>query len=515
MSRRRALLLAWLCLLLQPLPASAQEKILDEWQLILLAGKRVGTQHQLTWMEAQGLYRTEIYQKMVVSRLSRSFAVSLKSIWIEDDRFQSVEAETDMNGQRETLQARAEEEGIRITQARQGRKSESLLPAGRQVVGPYGATRLIAAAVSLVAAGGGSAADSASIEVSYSILSPETARVEQVKVRIFGLGELQDSRGRKHRGVLAEEESSGLPGIVSNSVYDEQGQLVFSVTPLGVALEIVQLAPGQSPAHEAEAPAGDFSDLQLFDVTSLRIPVQGLGKLTEPLSRLDAAVFRFSGAAVRDLQKAVEAALSDLGGEGYRIIQPTGSGLPGQSLVLAIETPPPPADPMQAAGKPGGYAQYTGDGFYLNLDDPRLEQLLKRCAPVELSCLETLVHSFISNKSLQYGFAGVEEVLDTRTGDCTEHSLLLTALLRKLGLPARQAYGFILTEAGFIGHAWTEVFVEDRWHWLDPSFPGGVPYRLKLRLGVLDPAQPVWSQMGLSLLTVAGSVKAELLEGLE
>jgi hypothetical protein len=156
--------------------------------------------------------------------------------------------------------------------------------------------------------------------------------------------------------------------------------------------------------------------------------------------------------------------------------------------------------------------RYTGDGFYLDLADPRLGELLVSCPDRDLSCLEALVASFIRSKSLRYGFSAVADILDTRAGDCTEHALLLAALLRLSGLASRLAYGFLLTESGFIGHAWTEVYAGGRWVWLDPSFPAGRPYRFRLRLGLLDPALPVWQQMGASLLSVAGTVQAELLE---
>ena len=85
-------------------------------------------------------------------------------------------------------------------------------------------------------------------------------------------------------------------------------------------------------------------------------------------------------------------------------------------------------------------------------------------------------------------------------------------LLRKAGFPSRLAYGLILTESGFLGHAWVELFAGGHWRWLDPSFPGGRPYGLKVRLGVMDPAQPVWASLSLSLLQVIGSVEAEILE---
>jgi transglutaminase-like putative cysteine protease len=181
------------------------------------------------------------------------------------------------------------------------------------------------------------------------------------------------------------------------------------------------------------------------------------------------------------------------------------AGSPRESLPLEIEA-------------------YLKGGFHLNLTDPRLARLLDRCGGVvdtgsgasdraeTVHCLEQLVDRFIRNKSLAYGFADLEEILSGREGDCTEHALLLVALLRKSGIPSRLAYGLILTEIGFIGHAWVEAYGGGRWQWLDPSFPEDRPYGLKIRLGVMDPAEPIWASLSLALLQVVGSVKGEILE---
>ena len=79
-------------------------------------------------------------------------------------------------------------------------------------------------------------------------------------------------------------------------------------------------------------------------------------------------------------------------------------------------------------------------------------------------------------------------------------------------MPSRLAYGLIMTEVGFIGHAWVELHSDARWHWLDPSFPAGRPYGLKVRLGVMDPAEPVWASLSLDLLKVIGNVEAEIMD---
>lgn len=51
------------------------------------------------------------------------------------------------------------------------------------------------------------------------------------------------------------------------------------------------------------------------------------------------------------------------------------------------------------------------------------------------------------------------EVLKNRVGDCNEHAVLLTALLRASGIPARVCVGLTYGKGKFFYHAWTEGFM--------------------------------------------------------
>ena len=51
------------------------------------------------------------------------------------------------------------------------------------------------------------------------------------------------------------------------------------------------------------------------------------------------------------------------------------------------------------------------------------------------------------------------EVLKTRVGDCNEHAVLLTALLRASGIPARVCVGIVYARGKFFYHAWNEAFL--------------------------------------------------------
>lgn len=89
--------------------------------------------------------------------------------------------------------------------------------------------------------------------------------------------------------------------------------------------------------------------------------------------------------------------------------------------------------------------------------------------------IEQFVFEFIDDKNYRGSFDLASKVAATRSGDCTEHAVLLAALARAHGLPARLAFGVLLLNEdngiqGY-GHAWTEVYVEDNWQLLDGTVP--------------------------------------------
>lgn len=62
-------------------------------------------------------------------------------------------------------------------------------------------------------------------------------------------------------------------------------------------------------------------------------------------------------------------------------------------------------------------------------------------------------------------------------GDCSEHAVLLAAMLRSRGIPARVAFGLVHVEAFggrrdvFVWHMWTRAWIGDRWVDLDATRP--------------------------------------------
>ena len=84
-------------------------------------------------------------------------------------------------------------------------------------------------------------------------------------------------------------------------------------------------------------------------------------------------------------------------------------------------------------------------------------------APLAVTMLNVLPHVIALR-----GDRTAVEVLETRTGDCTEHSVLLVALARALGYPARVVVGMVSDGSVFAFHMWAEVGI-DGWVPFDPA----------------------------------------------
>jgi transglutaminase-like putative cysteine protease len=75
-------------------------------------------------------------------------------------------------------------------------------------------------------------------------------------------------------------------------------------------------------------------------------------------------------------------------------------------------------------------------------------------------------------KDLSTSLATASQVLDRKHGDCTEHTLLVVALLRAAGIPARDVGGLMYedTTGRFYWHAWAQAAIEDRWVAVDGAW---------------------------------------------
>lgn len=110
--------------------------------------------------------------------------------------------------------------------------------------------------------------------------------------------------------------------------------------------------------------------------------------------------------------------------------------------------------------------------------------------------IESFVGEYITEKDFSVGYASAAEVAASQQGDCSEHAVLVAAMCRAIGIPARVVTGLVYAKefAGrknvFGCHAWSEAYVGDKWIGLDATrAPNGFgPGHIALAAGDGDSA---------------------------
>lgn len=132
--------------------------------------------------------------------------------------------------------------------------------------------------------------------------------------------------------------------------------------------------------------------------------------------------------------------------------------------------------------------------FLIDYTEPSVQSLTasieqrygEQPSPTEL---EQFVFDYIADKNSAHGFDVASVVASAKAGDCTEHAVLLTALLRLYGYPARAVTGlYVSLEEPVLayGHAWVEYYGEGGWSALDGTRVSATVGTRYIPLGVIE-----------------------------
>jgi len=139
-----------------------------------------------------------------------------------------------------------------------------------------------------------------------------------------------------------------------------------------------------------------------------------------------------------------------------------------------------------AGGKKYGadLSAYLKASSVCDASDSRIKRLSRRAirgqdTPAEKAdALRKFVTKYINDKNMDVGFATASEVARNRSGDCTEHGVLLAAMARAAGLPARGVCGLVEVPSGYLSsgdgsafgfHMWTQVYIGGQWVGIDAA----------------------------------------------
>jgi transglutaminase-like putative cysteine protease len=134
--------------------------------------------------------------------------------------------------------------------------------------------------------------------------------------------------------------------------------------------------------------------------------------------------------------------------------------------------------------------------------------------------LRRAVNRHINLKNLSTAFASASETVRKKSGDCTEHAVLLIAALRSQGIPARAVNGLIWTRSpgagvspAYVWHMWTQALIDEEWVDLDATLVGPKGFHTgHLAVSVNDLSRASINKAATQMLEILGDLEIEVLQ---
>jgi transglutaminase-like putative cysteine protease len=172
-------------------------------------------------------------------------------------------------------------------------------------------------------------------------------------------------------------------------------------------------------------------------------------------------------------------------------------GPAGTTILTVTARRPAAADPARdtplARARAGADPDDLASTPQANWDTPEIQKLARDVAGDAKGTYEAarrLSDHVYRSLEKAYGASHdrATDVLAAGKGDCTEHSVLLVALARALGIPARGVHGLVYAryddgQNALYWHAWVEVRSGGEWIAMDPTFGEPVADATHVALG--------------------------------
>ena len=308
--------------------------------------------------------------------------------------------------------------------------------------------------------------------------------------------EAQLDAGRKQFSYRTLDITSGFEPIeVTMQVKGREKIELLGRTVEALRIEqAISLMPGVTSVIYTDAdgrPLAVDMNMAMFQMRMIATDEQLARAKREPAELLNATLIRMDQpvAKPRKLRKATwrlqiaEGKMPDLPQTPVQSVKRIDERTVEVTVDLDAEAAEPRDGPAQGAAEfapPKVERSLMVDG-----DDPAVKKLARRAVDAaeadakaaEAEALRRFVHDYVETKSLNVGMASASEICRTREGDCTEHAVLLAAMLRARGIPSRGVSGLVyVDEPGLFDsrhifgyHMWTQAWLDGRWVDLDAS----------------------------------------------
>ena len=421
---------------------------IDEWFTISLSGTPAGWNHSVE--SVVGDVRTvHADETMTISRAGVEVTVRASTTWTDhlDGRPISMEWSQEMGGPPVRTIWTFKGEAVVVTTVQGQRTSTAARPApSAPWLTPSAGREFLK-----------QRAEAGATEVQWRTLIPDLGLSPVLqKLTRFGEGTVE-VRGRMLEVSKWSVQTEGLP-VQMQSWFSKDWRPVVTTM---------------------QAPFGEVRSVLTDQATAMRI--RG-----EPAPELFLSLFITPTGTIEDQLNATRAfmRLQTLDRSPLQLPASGGqsiAGVDGETTLLLVERDAS----LPAARGEGSDAAYRNPSTMIDSGDEAVLALAEsstKSLPPEASQRERAesarqaVHAWITNKGLATAFASASETVRNRQGDCSEHGVLLAAVLRAEGIPSRVASGLVwVGSAGAFGwHMWTQALIDGAWVDLDATLP--VPF---------------------------------------
>lgn len=414
---------------------AAEPKVEERWFVIMMQGKKAG--HAMSSMtEDAGVITTRTDMSMSIKRGDMNLKIGMNSAFVETTDGKPVRMESTMAlGAAPVTSVYTWKEDGRI-EVVQGKAKPVLRPA------PKKEWKTPAAALRMVEEQLKKGETSITLGVMDAAMGLEVMTVS----RTLAAREPVQVMGREVPGIRWTVKVDKPIPLEMVEYTDEAGEPIKSTINLGF-IEMEQLLADK--------------DLALAEVEGPELFVTTLVTMDRPIKNpreAESLAFRV---------RATSGDLPDMPSTGAQRVERVSAS----EAVVRVDLRNPVPD---QGGAPTAGAGTLGASHMVDPADDALRPLMERAGlkgddgPLEKADrLRAVVSRYIKRKDLSVGLASSGETVRTRTGDCTEHAVLLAALCRRAGVPARCASGLVYVpmiegqENAFGYHMWTQVLAPD------------------------------------------------------
>lgn len=443
-------LLASLVLLVFSSSAHAgKEKVLrDEWALMRMAGDDAGFFHSKVIRIDEGsaiLYRTTYNSEVSIKRFGQVTTFSTEGWVLEDHqgRILKMHQKSILSGNEILYDLEVAKNKASMTVTTMGKPRKTVLDWFDDVRGIMGAWFCRK-----------KNSGEPGTRFSFKTFSFDVSKVSTVTIEVLGVEETELLDGEKVTYTKALSTQDVLAGVKTHEWWNNNYDVMKTSTKImGIQIEAFRTTKERVQARgEAELKA----DLIVESMARANV------NLPRPY-RLDSILYCFKA---RNPDFRIP--------RGFDSFRQEVRKNDGQTATVFIQAKVPRKSQKRPLMNPAPeLAEYLEPNAFIQNDYPKLKAKALEVVGGETDAwkaaclLERFVHDYIKDKNMLTGFATAAEVMENPRGDCSEHGVLLAALCRAAGIPARLALGYMYLGGIFGGHMWAEVWIAGDWYPID------------------------------------------------